>query len=235
MNLQDINKNITFKEESHQYFYKKKEFTSVSKLLGFYKPKFDPEGHISRACAKRDGITVEELKAQWEKKKNDAAERGQQFHSEVEHFIKNKKILKGEFKPVVEQISEIPFKGLLHSEIGLNSPKFKLAGTCDVAELMDVNVVRIWDLKLQKEFDIKSKYGTKMLYPLNHLDSCRLVHYSLQILLYGEMLLEHGFGFIPGQILYVDSKTLEMIRYDILDLKKEIKKLLEHYSKIMAW
>ena len=69
MNLLEINKNIIFEPIAHTYHDTSgKKFTSVSSLLSQYKMPFDEFGHIARACAKRDGMTVDEIKNKWRNK-----------------------------------------------------------------------------------------------------------------------------------------------------------------------
>ena len=77
--LKEINKNVKFFEEEHKYFIDNKELTSTTTVLGFFKNKFDPDGHIARAVAKRDNLTVEQVKNNWEQAKIDGCSRGTNF------------------------------------------------------------------------------------------------------------------------------------------------------------
>ena len=58
---------IHFDPIAHRYSIKdnNKQLISVSQLIHCFVPEFDKEGHITRAVAKRDGLTVEEVKEKW--------------------------------------------------------------------------------------------------------------------------------------------------------------------------
>lgn len=230
--LEDINKDIRFLEEEHKYFLGDKELTSVSRVLELYKKKFDPDGHIKRACAKRDGITVKELQAKWDKERDDACDRGHRLHSQLEHFVKNKKILNQDYKDIVKQFSKIKFSGKLYSEIQIYSPTFNIAGTTDLIELLDENTINLGDFKQNKKIDKKSKYKNKLLYPLNEYDECEFEVYTFQINLYSQMLKEHGYNTKKMTLYYFSPATRKMEIFNIPKREKETLQLLEHFSCI---
>lgn len=231
--LEDISKEITFQEDIHQYKDKNGNILiSVSRLLELYKNKFDPQGHIKRACAKRDGITTEELQAKWDKERDDACDRGHRLHSQLEHYIKNKEILNEDYKDVVEQFASIKFSGKLFSEIRLFSETYSIAGTTDLIELLDKNTINIGDFKQNKKIDKKSKYKNKLLYPLDIYDECEFEVYTFQINLYSQMLKEHGYKTKNMTLYYFSPATRKMEIFDIPKRVKETKNLLEHFSSI---
>jgi hypothetical protein len=229
--LTDINKDIVFEEKAHTYHLGDRELYSVTRLLSLFKEKFDPDGFIAYRCAKKEGVTKEEIKARWEKTKDDACVYGTKIHGQVEHFLKTGKVEDKEDKDIVEQFTKIKFRGKVYSEIGLHSTRYGLAGTSDIISL-EKNTAIISDIKTNKRFDIKNKYSKKYLYPINHVPETHLHGYSLQILIYGEMVKEHGFDFEPGQILWVNPDTRKVEKFDVLDLNKEVQDLLTHYKQI---
>src|SRR3990167_9876162 len=108
---------IRFEPVEHRYFNDKgEELISVSKLLSFYKQPFDEDGSILLRCAQKEGISPEELKKQWEDKKDSACVRGKNFHAQIEHFIKTGQILDKDYKDVIEKFALIKFDGKLKSE-----------------------------------------------------------------------------------------------------------------------
>jgi hypothetical protein len=233
--LKEINKEVKFFEETHKYFLHGKEFTSVTTVLGFFKEPFDPNGHITRQCAKRDGITVDQVKENWHKIKVEGQERGKRFHSQAEHFIKTGKILNKDYKDVVRQLKKMKIPGELYSEVGLHSPTYSIAGTCDLISL-DGDATTSYDFKTNKAFTVKSKYGKYLLHPLEHLPECDLVTYSLQLCIYNLMLKEHGYKARKNsKILYINPETRMIDTYDVLDLYKEATTLLEHFKKIQEF
>lgn len=233
VSLKDINKSVRFEEKEHKYFLNDKELTSTTTVLGFYKNKFDPDGHIIRAVAKRDGLSVEQVKLNWEETKNQGLQRGKNFHRQAEHYVKTGKILDEDYKDVIVQLKDIPFKGELYSEIGLHSVTYSIAGTCDLISLFNKNSTLTFDFKSNKKFTTKSKYKKFLLYPLEHLPETDLVIYSLQLTIYNLMLAEHGYKVKNGSIiLWVNPDTRRIEKFDVLDLRKEVKDLLNHYKSL---
>lgn len=230
INLSDIGKNVTFQEDIHQYKDKNGTIlTSVTQLLSLYKEKFDPTGIIATMCAKKEGITRIEILKRWKDKNETACTLGHNIHNRIEHYIKTGIIIDDEFKFAVEEFSKIKFKGNLEAETRLYSEKFSLAGTCDICEITD-KYIYIHDLKTNSRFDTKSKYGNKFLPPLDNIPENHHTTYSLQILIYVEMLMEHGFNVKPGKILYINPETKKIDKYDVLPMKKEMNKLLKHFK-----
>jgi hypothetical protein len=236
MNLLEINKEIIFDGPSHTYKTKNgKEFTSVSKLLDNYKPEFDPQGYIIRRVAQRDGLTINEVRAKWDKIRDDACDRGHSLHRQLEYFIKTGKILNDDFKDVVKQFKKIKFTGKLFSEVQVHSPTFYIAGTTDVVELLDNNEINIGDFKQNKKLDKKSKYRNKLLYPLEDKEECEFQVYTLQINLYSFMLSEHGYKTKNMVLYYMNPETRILESHTIPDAQKDVKLLLNHWKAMSEW
>ena len=232
--LEDINKSLIFEPIKHTYHMDGKELTSVTTLLSQYKSPFDPTGIIAYKCAQREGITKTEIQQRWKDESNRACDYGHRVHEKIEDYLKTGKIQEDEDADIVRDFAKIKFNGEIYSELQLVSNDFGLAGTCDIA-VLNKNTVSISDLKTNKRFDIKSRYNNKFLYPLDYLDENHLTTYSLQILIYGEMIKEHGFKFKPGKILWVDPELRKIEQFEVLDLKKEVKLLLKHFQKMNSW
>lgn len=52
----------------------------------FY-PEFDPDGKIAANCARREGITVDEIKARWKAKGDESCRLGTRLHEICEDNI----------------------------------------------------------------------------------------------------------------------------------------------------
>jgi hypothetical protein len=237
--LEDINNDVIFDPIPHTYHKNGKEFTSVSVLIGNYKPIFDEAGHIKRACAKREGLTVPQIEEKWEKAKIDGCARGTSFHGQIEHFILNNEILDQDYKDVVEKFKKDfrpKFKGKLFCEIPLHHPEYGIAGTADLLELMDDNkTIYLYDWKTNKEINLKSKYKKKLLYPLDHLDECEINTYGIQLNLYKNMLEYHGYNVKKITLYHINPETRNIDSYKIANLQTEVKDLLEHFKKIQEF
>lgn len=232
--LLDISKDIKFIESSHQYFLGDKELVSTTTVLSKYKEPFDPTGIIAYKCAQREGISKDEIQAKWKKTSEDACLYGTNVHAQIENYLITNKIGDTPEKDIIEDFSKIKFKGTIYPELRLKSLEYGLAGTCDIG-ILNKNIVKIHDIKTNKRFYIKPRYGNKFLYPLEDIPECHLTMYSLQILIYGEMVKEHGFDFEPGHILWVNPESRRIEKFEVLDLNKEVKLLLKHYKSLQDW
>ncbi len=234
--IEDINKDILFDEPSHIYKLKNgQKLESVSKLLSSYKNVFDPVGHIKRACAKRDGITVEEIQTKWDKERDDACDRGHRLHSQLEHFFKTGKILDDDFKDVVEQFKPLKFTGKIFTETQMFSPAFNIAGTADLITLYPDNTIDLGDFKQNKKMLLKSKYNNKLLYPLNDFSECEFEIYTFQLNLYSYMLKEHGYETNKMTLYYIPPSTRKLEIFDVPKREKETLKLLKHFQAIQTF
>jgi hypothetical protein len=236
MKLEQINKQVVFKENTHQYFLNEKELTSVSRLIDCYKSKFDPSGHILRAIAKRDNLTKSQVEEKWLQAKMDGLKRGKSFHRQIEHFIKTGEILDDDYKDVVERYRLIkPTNGNLFCEIPLHNEEYSIAGTADLILLLNDKECELFDWKTNKKIDFKSKYGNKLLYPLNNLDDCEINSYGIQLNLYKFMLEQFGFKVKKITLFHINPETKEIDSYKISNMQNEVKKLLKHYKTMREW
>lgn len=235
--LEDICKQITFKEDTHQYFSTSgKELVSVSRILSQFKNVFDPQGFIKRACARKENISVAQIQEKWDKEKNDACDRGHRLHSQLEHYIKTGIILNEDYKDVVEQFkNSVKFTGKLHSEIQLFSDTYGIAGTTDLVELLDNSIVNIGDYKQNKKMLKKSKYGNNLLYPLEKYSECEFEIYVFQMNLYSYMLEEHGYKTNKMTLYYIPPSTRKLEIFDVPHRREDTLKILNHHQNLMDW
>jgi hypothetical protein len=236
INLEDIGKNIQFNESGHKYLDPNgNELKSVSSLLSLYKPEFDPNGYIIKACARKQNLSIDEIRKKWDKERDDACERGHRLHSQLEHFVKTGDVLDSDYKNIVEEFKKIRFSGKLFSEVRLFSSKFKIAGTTDLVELLDNNFVNIGDYKQNKKMGLKSKYGNKLLYPLDIFDECEFEIYTFQMNLYSIMLNEHGYKTNKMTLYYVPPGGEKLEIFDVPKRRRETLRLLKHYMAMRDW
>lgn len=233
--------NLIFKADTHQYFTKQgQELAPVSHVIKKYCQKFDPTGEIIARCAARDGKTVEEKRKEWDEIRDTASDKGNSFHRQAEHWVKTKTILDDDYKDVISQLTKIPFKGTLHSEVKLFSEELGIAGTSD---LMDQHngIVDIYDFKTNKElkkksfFDVKSRQYKYMLSPVSHLMDCNFVHYSLQLSIYQILLEEHGYWVNDKTLLYITPKTRQIKIHPTLPLYDEAWEIINDFKRRQSW
>ena len=96
---------VTFTEADHKYKSiingKEIEYVSGTGFLGKYYKPFDPTGVITARCAKREGITVEEIKARWAEKGRRSCYYGTRLHETCEDVLH-----KRDFRNKPEDIAE---------------------------------------------------------------------------------------------------------------------------------
>ncbi|MFM9826728.1 hypothetical protein [Flavobacterium sp.] len=225
---------ITFTDHDHKYVDKNGNvLISVSQLLSKYSEKFDPNGHILRACAKRDGIHPNELQKKWNKKRDDACDLGTRVHEQLEYlFLNNQVDESAPDKDIIQQFSKIEFNGTVFPEILVFSHEIGLAGQSDIAVYNKKDhSVAIQDLKTNAEIYTKKVYKN-LLYPLNHINDTKIDKYSLQISLYCYLLEIKGFKIREDELcLYWINPERKVEIIPIKYLKKDVKKLIKHYTE----
>ena len=224
-------KDIIFEESNHTYWTQEGvELLSVSKLISLYKQPFDEDGAILRRKADELGTTPELLKAEWEQIKQEACDRGTQFHSCIEDYIKTKVIKDGPDRDLVEQFSKFKFKGKLFTEVLLASKTDLIAGTTDLVELLPKNHVRIYDWKTNKKLSKFSIFKKRMKYPISYLWDCNFTHYEIQLNFYSYLLEQAGYWTDDMTIYYINPKSREIEIHPVRSFPKEIKAIIKHWK-----
>jgi hypothetical protein len=237
--LEDINKEILFKEEPHTYHFKEQGLLSVSVFLSLFKSKFDPSGFIKRKYAEKNNLSVSEVTEKWDKAKYDGLKRGKSFHRQIEHFLKNNEILKDDYEDVVLIFKEkfLPkIKGKLYCEIPLHLREpYWLAGTADLIEDLGKGNLNLMDWKTNKEILYKPKYGGKLLPPVDYLGDCEMSNYGLQLNLYKYMLEYHGYKVKKITLFHINPETRQIDSHKIPDMQEDIIKMLNHYKESFSF
>jgi ATP-dependent exoDNAse (exonuclease V) beta subunit len=206
---------ITLDESTHTYTDSKgTEYTSVSEIIGKYKAPFDRLGIANKQAAKtrRD---VNEILAEWDS----AAPYGTEVHKQIECFFLEQDYDQSLIQPYLPTFTAwkkqdcefLPEQILYH-------PELKIAGTADMI-VRRGDTYSIMDWKTNKAIYKTAFGGAKLSAPLNHLDDCNFVHYSLQLSIYAAML---GTKINRLSLIHLprDKGTLEIIRCPFL--KEEV-------------
>jgi len=116
---------------------------------------------------------------------------------------------------------------LIKSEFVVGDIEYNTAGTMDnLSYDLETKSLAIIDYKTNKKFNTSNDYGEKLLKPLNHLENCEYVIYSLQLWLY-KIMIEKNTSFKVDKIFIVWFTELEYKKFDCLNLEKEAKFILE--------
>lgn len=229
---------VDFYIKEHKYVSKAtgKILTSASQLIDFFCPEFDSSGQITANCAIKRGITVEELRKEWDEENKKACDKGHEIHAQVENWIKTGKVKSGKYKKILEQITKIDFgsKKLISEKI-LSDDSLELAGTVDILSDLGNNCFKIFDIKTNKRFTLRGffKKGVgyeKMLYPINHLEASLINKYSIQLELYSLLCESYSYWIEECEILYINPNTLVVERYPKLNMRQEILDMIDVFN-----
>ena len=82
-------RDISFREDTHEYYYREKSCISVTTLISDYQKPFQTE-IIASKYAKKHNLKVKDVLLDWEDKKNSAAKRGTHVHAYAEYKFQSK-------------------------------------------------------------------------------------------------------------------------------------------------
>ena len=216
------------------------DYIPVTTLYGKYFPEFNTE-EMATECAIKRGVTKQSLIDKWKKICDDAGENGSRVHDYIHARLTNlpnlPKIDKYYKRSIENVLSAIRRKSLklVYSEKVLFSPDLKIAGTVDCVFYDSVNnqYVSI-DWKTSKTIEMFDPYHSKGFGILSHLDNCNHVHYSLQLLIYANLLKREGYldPTIPVICRIINIHPYGGFKksksYDVIDLKSEVKQILRN-------
>ena len=228
---------LKFYKKSHKYKVGSVELTSVTRFIhGFFKP-FDAK-EIARKLAKfkanRDAKRgVRYWLAQW---KQDS-EHGTRVHNALEDYIVTK-TTDGLELPEERDINKFTngfsflenltdFK-LLEPEVKMFDEELGLAGTIDLLITNTDDTVSLVDWKTNKAIKNKSFSGNeKGKVPLQDLNDCNLVHYSLQLSTYAYMLERSGKVIKTLTLVHLQEDKYKEYNIDYEEYKPFVIKMLE--------
>ena len=305
-----------FEEKAHKYTDTLgNEYRSVTTLIGDYYNHFNAD-YWAHKKAREQGKSEKQIRAEWDRIKDEACERGTSTHNGIEDAIKSVSKFKEAIKYLEEvksgrciTIADIPDliprpldveefkiatnnkypeiyrvfdfytdKGyVIYSEIGAFLIDYLISGTIDIFCYRPTDFVILdWKtnrdgLKFEAGYYKKDKStipnqltnewikkNQNMLPPLNHLDDCNGMHYTMQLSLYAIMaeiildipcvglglchigspwvLNKYGQPLRDNEGYHVDPDGKETVKwFKIQYLKNEAKALLkDRYYKLKA-
>jgi len=200
------------------------------------------------------GITDEEVQQEtdiilkeWEVKRNESCLRGTAIHKQMEdgHLDGNTKEitmlqLGGSFSTDTSNNIKVGdraiYPELLLSRISEDG-KLRLAGQADLI-IIDGFDAYILDYKTNIKIDTKSyfdnklKRSQKLKYPLNNIDDCNFMHYSLQLSTYAWMLqkLDPRLNIKLLMLIHIDHDN-KITEYECEYLKADVERMLAFHKK----
>ena len=199
---------ICFEDKGHVYrvFDKDQQLKykpiSVTTLIHKYQKPFDLEG-MSALCAKKEGVTQQEIKDRWAKINKTACKHGVRMHSVAERIFNGEFVDDSTFTPeqqvvfkqieaVVNKMKERPYD--YESEKIIFDPAINVAGTVDlIGRHKETGDYLLIDWKTNKQIRMDNEWGDTFLSPIDDLPDCEYNLYGLQLSLYEHILKEGGF------------------------------------------
>lgn len=236
---------VKLSPETHQYFHIDTgiEYKSVSKIIELVKNKFDKG--IAKYCAgkgKYAGMDEKQVLEAWETKSKNSAEWGTLLHELLEYYEKNKKCKKGyrKYLPLIKSVlSEYSDYKKIYQELVLHNDEYLVAGTSDKPMLKAISKtssVDISDYKSNEQIEFFNKYGKYLKYPLDHLQDCSYVTYSLQESIYA-YFIECLTGRKIGRLYIHHIPINDPMNHKIIPvayLRDDAIKLLNHYKHLQS-
>ena len=213
---------LTFKEEGHLYENtdpnESIEWTSVTTLVGKFKPKFDTYA-VSQKCSKNKkskwyGLEAPVIRDIWKNETLRATDLGTFYHNQREADLMSFDTfgVEGVDLPVIpptvqDGVKYAPVQKLIPGVYPELFVYLKSAAICGQADYVDIvnGKVNIMDYKTNKEIKergFKSWDGiyAKLNPPMSHIEDCNLMHYTLQMSIYMYIILKHNPTLSPGTL-----------------------------------
>lgn len=239
---------ITFEESTHKYSSmidgREISYTSGTGIIHACFPEFDPTGEITKRCAAKEGISVEELRAKWKAKGVASCKFGTRVHECCEDIELGKSLHELRNQPQ-DAREEVVFKhavnmarkfrqqlDILGVEKIVFSPDLQIAGTIDLlARSKKTGDWLIIDHKTNQTIDTENKWNSFALAPIEHIPNLNFWHYAGQLNLYEYLLRREGY--VPKQAkfrLFLNHLTEAGAKLiELPDLQLEIRDIvLEH-------
>lgn len=242
---------IVFTEEDHSYrsiidghpF----KYVSGTTFISSFFPEFDPYGTIAESCARKRGITKEEIQAEWAEKAKKSCIYGTKIHETCEDTLKGAKKLRN--KPLDDREKATMKNAILMCRRLLEKgdpegiekivfdERLGIAGTVDLL-MRSKKDGRLWilDHKSNSSIDLENRYDAFAKPPICHVPDTNFWHYSLQLNLYEYLMKSAGYVSpeeeIGKAILHITENGVKT--YRIKNMQKEIQAMIDHKKEMDA-
>lgn len=234
---------ITFEEGPHIYTVcgERGTYTSVTTLNHSHFSHFDADATITNMMKGRNwndpnykyyGMTREEIKQMWDKKRDEASSAGTKMHNDIEHYfngmtVENDSI---EFQYFLQFKNNYPELKPYRTEWMVYYEELKLSGSIDMVFENPDGTLQIYDWKRVENLEHESAFGKYALTPcISHLPDTNFWHYALQLNTY-KVILEHKYGKTVTDLylvcLHPNNKYKNYERIQVPILEEEMKNLV---------
>lgn len=210
--------------------------TSVTKLIKFYKKPFERELIASR-MAEKQGISANDILADWDLKAKESIERGKSIHKYIEDFTAFKKgklqsapAAENKYQHYIDMFTKFQQQANFDFKEGLTEVIIpgNIVGVIDFVYEDENKCANFIDWKTTGKFTTTSNY--KYINGLEHLDDCSLVDASLQLWMYKILWEKVTSNLVKDLTIVVFSDNLKT--YSALNLKDEAEFIINKASII---
>jgi hypothetical protein len=199
------------------------------------------KGRNWNASNKYYGKTAEEIKAEWDKNRDEAARAGTKMHYDIECFYNGIELKEPntsvEYLQFMDFVKTYPDLKAYRTEWMIWDEEHRFAGSIDMVFENADGTLMIYDWKRSKE--IKKTGGAFMKYShtecIEHLPDTNFWHYSLQLNTY-KYILETKYGKRVTELclvcLHPDHSGFQLIR--VPDLQKEVGDLFAYRKTLLG-
>lgn len=220
---------------------KNKKYTSVTTWNHQHFSKFDSDAIITSMMKSKNwsksiyyGKTREEIKQEWDNKRDEAAQAGTKLHYDIECYYNNNPVKNDsiEYQYFIEFLeatkTPLPLKSY-RTEWMIYHEDVLLAGSVDMVYENDDGTLMIYDWKRSKEIKKTDNFLKFALTEcIAHLPDTNFWHYSLQLNTYKKMI-EEKYGKKVTKLclvcLHPDNKNKSFQIIPVPDLQNELNDL----------
>jgi ATP-dependent exoDNAse (exonuclease V) beta subunit len=233
-------KNLTFNEAEHIYYYNNEVFKSVTTWISSLFEKFDQEKIILKMMSSKSfiknelyGKTKEQIEELWSMKNKKAIEEGVNLHNDIENYLNNETVNNTTIEFVYFQnFLREHLLNVYRTEWAVYDERLKLAGTIDMCAMNSNGSLSLYDWKRTKaikKINYYKKYST--LETLHYFDDTNFNHYALQLNLY-KYILEKNYNFKVSSMylvcLHPENKNNDYLMFSVPVMNYEIEQVLNH-------
>ena len=243
---------IVFYEEPHLYYVDgENNSTSVTTLIHKFFPAFDAisvakkvhSRHHDNESSEYYNMSIDDIIASWEANRDEAAFNGTLVHKIVEDYynsiitidnIVDASNIHPELNHFVTFLQDFSHLKPYRSEWVVFHEEYHLAGSIDMTFLNKDGSLSIYDWKRSKKISLENRYE-KGSPPIQHLDSCNYIQYSLQLNTY-RFILETKYGMrVSGMYLVVlHPNNMSYLRYEVNDMQDDVNAMLNFHLKSVS-
>ena len=222
--LNTVFSDLKFDNQRHLYFVNNINYPSVSSKVEKHAPKFDAEKRLPLS-AKKEGVTIDELRRKWQTTNKDACDLGHEVHEFLENFTGIETPKLPQEKAGIQFFLDISKEyEIISREVKMYSRLYKYAGTADLLLYhKPTKKIILADYKTNKDL---FKFHNEYLHnPFQYLECTPYNKYQLQLSYYQIMLEEVGIKISDRMLVYLKIDGTYTI-FNTYDFTKQLQELI---------